>query len=84
MITLEDYFKALQKHDWYFKNSDDHTAFKNGHADRQLLDSIAAREGGKFKEMLHDFNEHYFTGQPWGTIKAPKPKLEGYLKAVKK
>jgi len=77
-VELKDYFEALKKHDWYFENSDDRSVFSKGRENQKLLERIANQKDGNFRKMFNDFSEHYFTGEPWGTVKTTMPKLKDY------
>lgn len=72
MTTLADLWDQLNRHDWYYTFSDDHGVWLRGEAERNRLNGLAASiEGGK--ELMGSFSEHYFTGEPWGNEKQPKP-----------
>ena len=77
-LEIEPYYALLRKHDWYYENSDSHQKYQDGHAFLKMLNELAATEK-IYKQMLDDFHNHYFSGEPWGTKKKPFPKLEKYL-----
>lgn len=74
-MTIEEYYALLEKHDWYYEMSDDHRVWKAGVAARDNLVAIAAEHGGQYQTLLDGFRAHYFSGDPWGTEKQPKPTL---------
>jgi hypothetical protein len=41
--TKEDYIKALQKHDWYYVYSDDHSVYLAGREQQEVLVEYARK-----------------------------------------
>jgi len=72
MVTLADFYDQLDRHDWYYSYSDDHRVWQRGEAERKRLDELAATIPGA-AELKAAFSKHYFTGEPWGNEKQPKP-----------
>jgi len=72
MITLAEFYDQLDRHDWYYAMSDDHRCWQRGEAERKRLDELAATIPGA-AELKAAFSKHYFTGEPWGNEKQPKP-----------
>lgn len=71
--SLVEYYEMLEKHDWYYMFSDDSTVYNKGHAARNSLNSIAAKGGQEYVDLLRAFSEHMFSGEPWKNERAPKP-----------
>jgi hypothetical protein len=71
-VSLTEYWDMLNSHDWYYDFSDDHSVWKAGVANRDKLNTIA-RQSDDHKKLRDDFSKHYFSGEPWGTERAPKP-----------
>jgi len=72
MDTLQTLWDRLNKHDWYYSYSDDHSVWQRGEADwKELTTMAAAIDGGP--ELKSAFSAHYYTGEPWGNEKQPKP-----------
>ena len=71
MITLEDYARMLQSHDWFYEMSDDNSVWKRGldergeinMAKRQLVEAgFEAAEKAYWKAYAPE----YFGGDPKG------------------
>lgn len=72
MSTLTELWDRLDKHDWFHEMSDDHRCWVAGTADWKLITLMAEPiEGGP--ELMKAFTTHYYTGEPWGNVKQPKP-----------
>lgn len=71
--TLQEYYDMLVKHDWYFDWSDDGRVWRAGVKARDELKAIAEANGEAYQELLTGFQKYMFTGEPWGTERAPKP-----------
>lgn len=56
-MTVEEYFKELRSHDWFYEYSDDHSVWRKGLDNRSKLYSLA-KENDVFALMLNDYN-HY-------------------------
>lgn len=72
MTPLQELFDRLDRHDWYYQMSDDHRCWVAGEADNASLNEMAAKISGG-PELKSAFSAHYFTGEPWGNEKQPKP-----------
>lgn len=73
-MTLKQYYHALNRHDWYFYDSDDPAVRRKGQLDRDNLVEFARLKGKKFVEMFNAFHKHMFSGLPWGDeTQHPKP-----------
>lgn len=71
-MELGEYYDELEKHDWFYDYSDDHSVWRRGQAARNKLSSIAS-QSPEHKALWDGFNKHVFSGPNWGTEKAPKP-----------
>ena len=70
--TLGELYEALERHDWFTAMSDDHRVWAAGEARRDTLMEAAGRiDGGE--ALLRGFTAHVYSGEPWGTVKQPKP-----------
>ena len=54
MLTVEEYSKVLEDHDWYFSYSDDHRAWKRGRDQSTFINKLAAQDPA-LKEVLQQF-----------------------------
>lgn len=69
LVALYD---ALENFDWFYDYSDDPRVAERGRQERAKLEKqVAQTEGGQ--ELYDAFKDHMFSGEPWGTEKAPKP-----------
>lgn len=72
MPTLTDLYDQLEKHDWFYEMSDDHSVWTRGESAKAKLIKLAnSLDGGR--ELMQAFTDHYYSGPPWGTEKKPKP-----------
>jgi hypothetical protein len=70
--ALATFWDQLERHDWYYEMSDDHSVWKRGHAAHdRLLEMAKTIEGGA--DLFKAFSAHYYTGAPWGNVQQPKP-----------
>lgn len=74
MMTLQEFYKELEKHDWYYYFSDDMGVDRRGAANLKRLESIALEGGQTYQDLMKAYGDHMFSGQPWNTPRAPKPK----------
>jgi len=66
MITLSEYYDMLDKHDWFFDMSDDHSVWEAGRRARNKLKDIAWQSPAH-KELYYRFTLYV------GKVDAPKP-----------
>jgi len=71
-MNLPEFYDQLDRHDWYYEWSDDHGVWERGSSDANRLAQIA-KESPVHQKLHNDFTEHKFSGESWGTEKAPKP-----------
>ena len=71
-MTLQEYYDALEKADWYYDYSDDNSVWRRGMAEIGRLEAVC-KEGPKYAALYEAFDKHKFSGKPWGTEQAPKP-----------
>lgn len=72
-VAIEDYFDALQKHDWFFSYSDDRNVSTRGAKEEARLSAIAQSHGGDFQKLMRSFRAFHFSGEAWNTPQAPRP-----------
>lgn len=63
MTSLSEYYDLLERADWSYSMSDDHSVWKRGQAEFARLQSIA-KEGGKEYLDLYDKMKAYFWSEP--------------------
>lgn len=78
-MTKEEFFKRLEKHDWYYPFSDDFHVHNKGEADHAEIESLK-KQSPVFEKMYDAFVAHYSSGSAFGTEKLPKPKFEDFAK----
>jgi len=72
VTSLAKLYDRLERHDWYYQMSDDHRCWQRGEADwKEITEMAASIPGGD--ELKGAFSTHYYTGEPWGNEKQPKP-----------
>lgn len=71
-MTLTNLYDELDRHDWFYAMSDDHSVWTLGVADESRLNQLAKSiEGGE--KLMDDFRRHKFSGPDFGTEKVGKP-----------
>lgn len=76
-VPIQAFYKALERHDWYFGWSDDPRAYREGEASYAALEAVARAGGEEYQWLLDEYSKHCFTGTPWGTVQHPKPPAPG-------
>lgn len=72
-VTLQEFYDLLDKHDWYYMMSDDNGVERKGSVAMVKLGRIA-QQSPAHTELLAQFHQFHWTGKPWNTEQAPKPK----------
>lgn len=81
-MSIEAFYEALERHDWFFGWSDDPRAYRDGTASYAALE-VEARAGGEsFQLLMAEYSKYCFSGEPWNTPKHPKPPAPGKTKKV--
>ncbi len=75
-ISLLEFYKKLESHDWFYSYSDDHSAWRCGDAAESKL-QLLAKQSPEHQALFNGFKKHMFSGPSWGTEKAPKPEQPG-------
>jgi hypothetical protein len=75
-MSPSEFFKLLEKHDWYYHYSDDHRAWEKGSKESKRIQAIA-QEIPLFLEMYRDYSNFVFT--PKDEFGRDRPKLADYL-----
>jgi len=75
-MHIKDYYRKLETHDWYYQYSDDSRVLYRGENKERELGNIAHEFG--YMELYMAYQQHMFSGKPWGTEKKPKPCWEDY------
>jgi hypothetical protein len=71
-VTLAEYYEMLERHDWFHMMSDDGSVDRKGEENYRKLAKIAERDPMKL-QLLKDYGEYMFSGDPWSDVKKPKP-----------
>lgn len=74
-ITIQEFYQKLERHDWYYMMSDDHSVWQRGKEAEKNLKEIASEHGDKWLSLFEDFGKHMFTGRAWGNERQPKPEM---------
>lgn len=70
--TLARYWDMLREHDWYWEFSDDPSVARRGReAEARLMAGM--RLSPEHKMLWAAWHRHMFSGEPWGTERAPEP-----------
>jgi hypothetical protein len=69
---LRDFYDRLEKADWYYEMSDDQRVWRAGCA---AFDKIVAETetSDEKKDLYNRWRAHMFSGDPWKTVRAPRP-----------
>lgn len=71
-MNAQEFYDACEKLDWHYAMSDDHRVWTRGiEANDKLMDQ--APLGSENRAIYDAWHKHIFSGEPWGTPKAPKP-----------
>lgn len=70
--TLRKFYDRLKNHDWYYTFSDDFGVWQLGNAAEAELKAMA-QLSPEHAALYNGFSQHYFSGESWGTPKAPLP-----------
>lgn len=71
-MKLCEYYKELEKHDWFYRMTDDHRVWQIGKKASARI--VRLSKGSPEHETMHlAYRKHVFSGPNWGTEKAPKP-----------
>lgn len=71
-MTLKEFYKELESHDWFYAFSDDHRYWSSGVQNYKRLEKIA-EESPAHQKLLKDYHEYIFSGPTFGTDDFPKP-----------
>jgi hypothetical protein len=71
-MTLTELYKELERHDWFHAMSDSAEVHMRGDANWNRLKSEADRIPGGL-DLMTNYAKHVFSGEAFGTPKAPKP-----------
>lgn len=74
-MSPQEFYDRCAQHDWYYDYSDDGSVWRAGRADRSEIERLAHEHG--HEAILAEWTRHMFSGQPWGTDKAPRPERPG-------
>ena len=76
-MDASEFFKLLEKHDWFYQYSDDHRAWTKGSDEARRLQAII-QEDPLFTRMYLAYSDYMFKplDEREGLV---KPKLEDYL-----
>lgn len=72
MTTLQEFYDKLERADWFYEMSDDHSVWHRGSAEFGGLEAIS-KESPEHKALYDGFHKHYYSGKPWNTEKVSKP-----------
>lgn len=76
-MSIEDFYEALERHDWFFGWSDDPRAYRDGTASYAALEKAAQAGGEAFQLLMSEYSKFCFSGKPWNTPEHPKPPAPG-------
>ena len=70
--STQEFYDRCATFDWYYDYSDDHRVWQRGCAVHDALRAEAASDPAKAL-IYHAWREYMFSGEEWGTEKAPQP-----------
>lgn len=73
-MDILEFYKDLEKHDWYFEFSDCQHTWNKGRVSLCALDA-ASRKNPVFRALFEAFNVHHFSGPRFGTEQKPLPMI---------
>lgn len=73
-LTTAQFFALLEKHDWTYNMSDDHSVWTAGLGEEAILKKHYS-ENPLFKKMYQEYYRHVWT---LDGPRPPKPRLEDY------
>lgn len=74
---MEEFFKACAEFDWYYQYSDDHRVYLAGcEAHKSLF--VISQTNPVYHKIYKAWEEHMFSGKPFGTDRAKKPELSDF------
>lgn len=82
-MTLQEFWDALEAHDWYYHFSDSGSVFSKGKKSEDRLLKLASTSV-EYNDMFQAFRGHYFSGPQYSTPRIPKPERPGGPRDVSK
>ena len=76
-MKIAEYFKELEKHDWYYNYSDDHSVWRKGNENTKRLQAIA-QEQPILGRMYTEYSTWIFSDLETREKGIP-PKVEDYI-----
>tara|TARA_A100001015_G_C14818516_1_gene643728 strand:+ start:364 stop:597 length:234 start_codon:yes stop_codon:yes gene_type:complete len=76
-MKIAEYFKELEKHDWYYNYSDDHSVWRKGNENTKRLQAIA-QEQPILGRMYTEYSVWIFSDLETREKGIP-PKVEDYI-----
>lgn len=76
-MSPSEFFKLLEKHDWYYQYSDDHRAWEKGNSESKRIQAIA-QEIPVFLDMYRDYSKFMFLPLD-EREQVTRPELKDYL-----
>lgn len=73
-MNLAELYTELERHDWFHAMSDSAEVHERGDANWNRLKSEADKIPGGL-DLMTNYAKHVFSGEPFGTPKAPKPEM---------
>lgn len=71
-VSLSSYWDMLDRHDWLFEFSDDHSVYTRGRGELAKL-HVISKQSPEHGRLFHSFQDHHFNGPAWKTNQPPKP-----------
>ena len=76
-MSPSEFFKLLEKHDWYYQYSDDHRAWEKGSNESKRIQAIA-QEIPLFLDMYRDYSNYMYPSFD-DKENVTRPELKDYL-----
>lgn len=71
-VSLVDFWDMLNRHDWFYTYSDDHSVYRRGQAHQDALEAVS-KQSPEHAALFKGFHNYHFSGKPWNTPQEPKP-----------
>ena len=71
-MTLQEFWDMLNRHDWYYQFSDDHSMWSDGNKNADQIRLLSDISPGH-KKLYEGFQKHYFGGEAFKKPESPKP-----------
>jgi hypothetical protein len=76
-MSIEDFYEALEKHDWFHFWADSRHVSEAGEKSQAKIEEAARIGGERYQWLYSEYGKYMVSGKPWNTPKHPKPPAPG-------